>query len=35
VSFDLLPSVLDSAVDLRIDGTATREPIRGRKRDRL
>ena len=30
----LVPSVLDSAVDFRIDGTATTESIRGRQRDR-
>jgi hypothetical protein len=30
----LVPSVLDSAVDLRIDDTATTESIRGRERDR-
>ncbi len=30
----LVPPVIDSAVDLRIDGTATTESIRGRERDR-
>jgi crotonobetainyl-CoA:carnitine CoA-transferase CaiB-like acyl-CoA transferase len=30
----LVPSVLDSAVNLRIDGTATTESIRGREKDR-
>jgi adenine-specific DNA-methyltransferase len=34
VMASLVPSVLDSAVNLRIDDTATTESIRGRERDR-